>query len=465
MVKQSLLKNTIIKLFKQGHSRNLKTLLEKIHPADLALILPSMDAESKKALFEYYVTDKQAAKIISRLRDKKNISEVLGGLRRHRISEIFKHIEPDDIAYILSITPVKEAESLLRLMKKDDAEEANKVLRFTQDTAGGMMNTLFISVDTDVTLEQCIKELKRSKEKNELHCIYIIDPEGALKGKLQIKDLFRWASDTKVLEIMDDNPVYLSWDTPHSEVTEAASKYGIPEIPVVDRGRRLIGVISAEHIFKAQRQEAASRILRMGALINIKEPNKANLMNSIKIKIPLMIYAIVAGLMATAGIDYYLLNDGIHAPAINLIPLAIITAYAISSSSASIILRELFFERINAKDTSSFKSVITEMRAAMFYGILTSLIAAAYSLYLMGTDIRTAVLCFAGLLLSTLVAAFSGSFLSVLMVRAGLRPTRIPLALVASTAIIAATIIYLWSIDILYYTNIVPDSWKTLNFL
>ena len=91
VVKHSLLKNTIIKLFKQGHSRNLKTLLEKIHPADLALILPGMDAESKKALFEHYVTDKQAAKIISKIRDKKTISDVLSGLKRNSISEIFKH--------------------------------------------------------------------------------------------------------------------------------------------------------------------------------------------------------------------------------------------------------------------------------------------------------------------------------------------------------------------------------------
>jgi magnesium transporter len=463
-VKHSLLKDTIIKLFKQGHSRNLKTLIEKIHPADLALILPEIDAESKKALFEYYVTDKQAAKIISRLRDKKNISDVLSGLRRHRICEIFKHIEPDDAAYLLSMISVEEAEALLKLMKKDDADEANKVLRFSQGTAGGIMSTFFIYVKMDSSIEQCIKELKKSKEKNDSHYIYITDADGILKGTIKIKDIFRWSSETKVTEIMDDNPVYLLWDARHSEVVDAAHRYGVPEIPVVNRGRRLIGVISAEHIFKTAKKEIASRTLISSGLIDLKEPEKIRTLNSMKIKLPIMIYAITIGFLAVTGIDYYLKNDGIHSSIIGFIPLVLLVSYIISNSSASTILRELFFERINAANSSSFKDIMVELRSALFYGMLVSAIAASYSIYISGKDLRITVICSVGILLSYLSASFVGTFISVFMVRAGLRPTRVPLTLVVCTAVAAALIVYLWSVNGLYYTKIIPVAWKTLKF-
>ena len=464
MVKHSLLKNTIIKLFKQGHSRNLKTLLEKIHPADIALILPSLDAENKNVLFEHYVTDKQAAKIISKLRDKKTILDVLGSLKQHRISEIFKHIDPDDTAYLLSMLPIKESESLLKLMKKDDAEDVNKVLKFNQNTSGGIMNTTYLAVNMDATVETCIKELRKSKDKNDFHYIYVVDADGTIKGKIRLKDILRCPLETSVVDIMDDNPVYLPWSAPHSEIINAAYRYGSPEIPIINRNKRLVGVISVEHIFKTQRRETASKILNNSGLIDLKEASKISAFSSIKIKFPVLLYVGILGFLSAIALNYYLDIKGPHIVIISFLPLAIMTSYILSNNSASILLRELFFERINAADISSFKDIITEIKSGIFYGIVIASATALYTLSLLTKNIKITVLCAASLFLSSIIASFLGAFLSVLMVRAGVKPTKVPLPLIISAAIIASLIIYLWTTNYLYYTNVVPDSWKTLKF-
>jgi len=460
----SLLKNTILNLFKQGHSRNLKTLLEKIHPADLAIILPGLDAENKKALFEHYVTDKQAAKIISKLRDKETISDVLGGLKRHRISEIFKHIDPDDTVFLLSMLPIQESESLLKLMKRDDVEDVNKLLKFNQNTSGGIMNTTFLSVAADATLDSCIKEIKKSKEKNDFHYIYVLDATGAIKGQIKLKDIFKWPVETNVSEIMEDNPVHLSWNAPHSEIITAAYRYGSSEIPIINRNKKLVGVISVEHIFKTDRKETAAKILTARGLLDIKEPLKATFFNSIKIKLPLLFYVAIIGFLSSLMLNYYLDIKGPHNTIISFIPLAIITSYILSNSSAAILLRELFFERINATDTSSFKSVATEVKSGLFYGIMIATATILYTLSLRTTDIKSAVICAIGLLLSSVVASCLGAFLSVLIVRAGIKPTKVPLPFIICATTIASLITYLWTTNYLYYTNVVPELWKILKF-
>jgi len=464
MVKHSLLKNTIIKLFKQGHSRNLKTLLEKIHPVDLALILPSLDAENKKALFEHYVTDKQAARIISKLRDKKTVSAVLSGIKRRSISEIFKHINPDDTAYLLSMLPIEESESLLKLIKKTDAEEVNKVLKFNQDISGGIMNTSYLFVPVNSTVENCIKEIHKTKDKNDSLYIYIVDVEGAVKGKIPLKDLFRWPLETKVSDIMDNDPVYLPWNASPSKITNTAYRYGVPEIPVIDGNKRLIGVISIGNIFKTAKKETAYKLLKNNGLIDIKEPTKINTFNSIKIKFPILIYMAALGFLSSVAINYYLDIKGPHSVIISFIPLVLVTAYILSTGSAAILLRELFFERINAADTSSFMVVLAEVMSGTFYGIVLASASILYTLSLLTKNIKMAILCAIGILLSSIIASFLGAHLNVLTVRAGIKPTRVPLPLIIGFTVVACLVAYLWITNYLYYTNVVPDSWKILKF-
>ncbi len=463
-MKHSLLKNTIINLFKQGDSKNLNNLLEKIHPADLALILPRLDAESKKALFENSITDKQAAKIISKIRDKKTISDVLGGLNRHRISEIFKYIDPDDTAYLLRMLPIQESESLLKLMKKEDTDDVNKVLKFNQKTSGGIMNTTYFSVTDDSTLDSCIKEIKKSKDKNDSLYIYVVDEGGEIKGKIRLKNIFRWPLETKVSEIMEENLVYLPWSAPHSEIIDAAYRYGSPEIPITNRNKKLVGIISVEHIFKISRRETASKILNNNGLIDLKELSKINTLNSIKIKLPIFLYMSVLGFLSSVALNYYLDVQGPHNVFISFLPPTLITSYILANNSSAILLRELFFEKINKADVSSFKDITIETRTGLFYGIIIGATATIYSLSLLTTDIKTAVTCTIGLLLSSVTSSFCGAFLSVLMVRAGVKPTKVPLPLIIGAGIIISLITYLWTINYLFYTNVIPDAWKILKF-
>jgi len=462
-VKHSLLKNTITKLFRQGHSRNLRTLLEKIHPADLALILPNIDAENKKALFEHYVTDKQTARIISKLRDKKTIFEVLSNLKRQRISEIFKHVEPDDAAYLLGTLPSKEGEALLRLMKKDDAEEVNKVLKFSKRTSAGIMNPFFVSVRIDSSIDQCIRELRKSKDKNGPHYIYVTDADGVIKGEISGRDLLKYPLETKVAEIMDDNPIYLSWNAPHTEIVDVSHRYGLPEIPIVNRSKRIIGVVSPEHIFKTARQESASIILNTSGLIDLREASKTNTLNSVKIKLPIILLATVIGFLGANAVNYYLDNAGPHSVIISLLPLTLLVSYVLSSSSSSILLRELFFERISSADISSVRNVMTELKSGFFYGIVISASTMLYALSVLTKNTKIAAVCSIGIFLSCLSSSLIAPFLGVLLARAGVKPTKVPLPLIIAMTIMVSLVLYLWAANYLYYTNVIP-SWKTLRF-
>ena len=163
-MKPCILKKTILGLFHKGQSKNLSELIGRVHPADLALVFPSIKDKERAIFFDQIIDNPNAAKILSEMSDKKLVIKILSSLDHKRIGEIFHHMEPDDAADILGYLTLRDAEAILRLMQREDAIEINKLLRYEANTAGGIMTPSFVSFQADMDVDESIKKLKKNNK-------------------------------------------------------------------------------------------------------------------------------------------------------------------------------------------------------------------------------------------------------------------------------------------------------------
>src|SRR5262249_24431094 len=143
----------------------------------------------------------------------------------------------------------ERSEEILDEMEPQDAEEVEELLEFRDDTAGGMMDTGYLTLAEGATVEQAMQELKKKEENVEnLHSIFLVDSENHLKYEVPLAKLFFAAGDTPLKELASDQLLYANSSEKLNRIAEMFDKYNLLALPVVDDSGELIGVITVDDV-------------------------------------------------------------------------------------------------------------------------------------------------------------------------------------------------------------------------
>ncbi|MCX7944719.1 MAG: CBS domain-containing protein [Deltaproteobacteria bacterium] len=221
-----------------------------MHPAELADIIEELDRYEQEALFKALDHNK-AAETLSELEDsdvQKNLLESVGS---EKAADLLEEMPPDEAVDILQEIDEEKAETIINKMENDDAEIVKELIKHEEDTAGGLMTTEFVTLPEDLTAEQAIDYLRVSaKEAETIYYVYVVDKNNRLKGTVSLKRLIISDKNTLVSQIMTRNPVYVCVDDEIDRIAHVVSKYNLLAIPVVDKDRRLKGVITLDDLFE-----------------------------------------------------------------------------------------------------------------------------------------------------------------------------------------------------------------------
>jgi Mg/Co/Ni transporter MgtE len=244
LVKSSILKNTLLKLLRKGYSESLVSLMDRIHPADLAMTFSEMDPSDTILMFDQISNDRHVAHIISELKNKKIRNNIITSLNSKRIKQVFSYIEPNIAVKIIGTLRKKEAEIVIRLMNKNEVEELAKLQKHKRASAGNLMNTAFTALREDLSSEEALKIKKRDVDIQKQDYAYLVDKNNVLVGRIQTKDLLMNMSKTVSLsEISDPNPLYIRPNTKKSDIIRLFKKYRPKEIVVVNDKKEILGLI------------------------------------------------------------------------------------------------------------------------------------------------------------------------------------------------------------------------------
>lgn len=219
--------------------------LAELHPSDIAEIISDLNrAEHSDLLNKLNI--EQLADTLEEVEPDFQ-ADLLGHFSDEKVADVLEEMSPDEATDLLAELPDERREGLLKLMERDEAEEVRELLRYEEDTAGGLMTTEYVTVTPDLTAAQAIEQLRKQGEEAELlYYVYVIDAEEHLLGVFSLSDLIMAQPETPVTEFMHKRVITVDLDTEQDEIAQTVAKYNLIAVPVVDAEDHLHGVVTAD---------------------------------------------------------------------------------------------------------------------------------------------------------------------------------------------------------------------------
>jgi magnesium transporter len=222
-----------------------KQKIKKLHPADMAEIVDQLGLNESLNILNS-LDDESAADTLEEVSPERQVS-LLEGMDSQRAAELLDEMSPDDAADVLADLPEDKAEELLDLMEPEESDDLRKLLKYPENTAGGIMTTEFAYVDQDLTVKDVLKSLKQMAEDVEtIYYVYIISKKGDLVGVISLRDILLSEPETKVSEIMHTHIIKANVMEDQHEVAQKIAKYNLIALPVVEDETQLRGIITVD---------------------------------------------------------------------------------------------------------------------------------------------------------------------------------------------------------------------------
>jgi CBS domain-containing protein/sporulation protein YlmC with PRC-barrel domain len=227
--------------------------LEQMHPADLADIVEELGPAEREAIFET-IDSEAAADALSEVEDPKMQASILESLEPEKAADIVAEMAPDEAADILNELEDETSEEILDEMESSPKTEVRELLEFEEDTAGGLMNTEYVSLHDNASVLDALAALRGNEDLLDgLNTLFLVDAEGRLAGSVPLARLFLAGGGDRLMALASETMIQVNVDETQDRVTELFDKYNLLTLPVVDEEGQLAGVITADDIISVLR--------------------------------------------------------------------------------------------------------------------------------------------------------------------------------------------------------------------
>lgn len=221
--------------------------LEHLHPADLADIVEALGPEDREAIFES-IDSEVAAEALSEISPEIQ-SSILESLDEEKAADIIEEMSPDEAADVLGDLDQDTYEAILEEMENEPKAEVRELLEHREDSAGRLMSTEYVTLPIDATVADAIAAIAANVEIiDSLNTLFLIDAEEKLTGAVPLARLFTVAGSERLDSLQAERLLSVPVTEKQDRITELFDKYNLLTLPVLDKRKRLVGVIHADDI-------------------------------------------------------------------------------------------------------------------------------------------------------------------------------------------------------------------------
>ncbi len=237
------------------------------------------------------------------------------------IQGIFSELDYDDAADLLAEMPEEPAEKIIVSLNGADAFAIRRLMRYSPDSAGGIMDPVVISVPADATIAETINKIRAAEIDEDFYFIYVVDPDGRFLGQVRLRLLLTRPEIARVGELIDPDPMYVTTDMDQEEVRNIFSKNDLIVVPVLDQERRLAGRITADRVIEVAEEEAAEDLYTMAGT-DPDELESFSALHAARIRMTWLLPALVGtGITATILTVFKSHNPAIYVAAVAFAPM------------------------------------------------------------------------------------------------------------------------------------------------
>ncbi|MFY7987642.1 MAG: magnesium transporter [Flavobacterium sp.] len=408
----------IEQLISENKSQELLLLLEDIHFADIAEIMEELDDYGASYIFNTLDSEK-TAEILLEL-DEEVREKILRNLSPKEIAEELDELSTDDAADIIAELPQHKKEQVIsELEDVEHAKDIVDLLRYDEDSAGGLMGKELVKVNENWNVLTCVKEMRAQAENvSKVHSIYVVDDEDRLKGRLSLKDLLTTSTKTHISEVYIKKVDYVKVDTKDVEVARIMQKYDLEAIPVVDELGRLVGRITIDDIIDVIKDEA-DKDYQLAAGISQDVEADDSVLELTKARLPWLVLALFGGFISVHVLGIFEPVMELHPELFFFTPLIAAMAGNVGVQSSAIIVQGLANNTIIGPVV---ERLLKELSLSLLNGIILSAILLLGSYFLLGYEIHVGYTVSIALLSVIIMASLIGTFIPIILNKYGVDP-------------------------------------------
>lgn len=350
------------------------TNLDEFETVDLALELSNYEDEELQELCNK-LEDEELARILeeSELKTQLRIIKILENKRTLRL---FSYMQKDDIVDILGEITAGKAKELINLMKEGDKKIIEELMGYRDDCAGGIMTTEYIKLDSKLLIKEAIAKIKEIAPKTELiDTIFVINKSKKLIGTAKLRDILIAPKDEKLEDITNEHFIYVEPETDQEEVSLIVSKYDLTAIPVLNKNKRMLGIITIDDIIDVIMEEHTEDALKIGG-VSKEETLDSSLGESVKLRLPWLFVNLITAFIASMTVKSF---ESTIAQVVALSSImSIVTGMGgnAGTQTVSIIIRNIAMKKVELKDAIHLlrKQLLLDFIDGAVIGLLTGTI-------------------------------------------------------------------------------------------
>jgi magnesium transporter len=408
----------IEQLIHDKNDQELEVLLNDMHHADIAEIFEEL--ETAEATYIFKILDSEiTAEILLELEDDLR-EKILQGLSAKEIAEELDELDTDDAADIIAeLSQSKKEEVISELEDVEHAKDIVDLLRYDEDTAGGLMGKELVKVNENWNVLTCVKEMRIQAENvTRVHSIYVVDDENRLKGRLSLKDLLTTSTKTPISEVYIKKVDYVRVDMPNTDVARIMQKYDLEAIPVVDEMGRLVGRITIDDIVDVIKEEA-DKDYQLAAGISQDVEADDSILDLTRARLPWLVLALCGGFVSVKVLGLFGGAMNNHGNLFFFTPLIAAMAGNVGVQSSAIIVQGLANQSISG---SLWNRLIKEVSLSLLNGIILASILFVGSHFLLNVELIIGEIVTIALISVIIIASLIGTFVPLLLHRFKIDP-------------------------------------------
>jgi magnesium transporter len=252
-------------LVHRQHLTELKSILDRLHPADIAYILEALPREDRMVVWDSVKAERDG-EILLEVSDAVR-ETLIASMDREELVDAVEQLEADEIAAIADDLPADVVEEVRQGLTSEERAQLRAAMSYPEDSVGARMDFDMVSIRDDVTLEVVLRYLRRFDAlPDHTDQVFVVDREGKIKGALPLDQLLINEPETKVADVMKTDILTLAPLDDVSEAAQAFERYDLVSAPVVDANGRLIGRLTVDEVVDVIREESEERDLANAGL-------------------------------------------------------------------------------------------------------------------------------------------------------------------------------------------------------
>ena len=286
--------------------QSLRDVMETLPAPDLAAVFEDLPAEKLPVLFRLCPKD-LAADVFAELTPATQ-QQLIDGLTDTELKAVVDELFVDDATDLVEEMPANVVKRILAQADPATRRMINELLKYPEDSAGGVMTTELMALRPDMTVAQAMDTIRENGfDKETINNCYVTDSSRRLVGVVSLRALVL-AKNTEepIKDLMDSNVVSVSTTTDQEDVSNLFEKYGFLAIPVVDAENRLVGIVTIDDAISILQDEASEDIAKMNAIGPSDKPYfKQSMWDLYKSRAPWLLFLMISATFSSLVIRGY----------------------------------------------------------------------------------------------------------------------------------------------------------------